>query len=188
MKITGTPPTGRTIRSSSGRNSICTPNFGRRGSLTDFDILVGSREVPIKVDKLVLAAHFEYFMTMFTSEYAESISGEVHLPFVGPEDLKLILRYAYCGEVNLTKENVFKMAVLTSYFGCENLLGRCCGYIIDFIDLENCTKLVEMASLLYISKLQQRCVDFIIDNLLKVNCEVRGPESSNSYWSFLNLL
>ena len=79
--------------------------------------------------KLVLAAHFEYFKSMFSSALKESTSTEVHLPFVGPEDLRLMLKYAYSGEANFNKESVFKMVVMANYFGCDNLLDKCSEFI-----------------------------------------------------------
>ena len=89
--------------------------------LTDLTLLVGPNQVPIKVHRLVLAAHFEYFKSMISSGLKESMSTAFHLPFVGPEDFRLILNYAYSGVANLNKENIFKMAVMASYFGCDIL-------------------------------------------------------------------
>ena len=95
-------------------------------------------KVPIKVHKLVLAFHFEYFKSMFTSGLTESTAAEVHLPFVGPEDLMLMLNYAYTGQANFVPENVFRMAVMANYFGSENVINRCCKFIKKFIHFNNC--------------------------------------------------
>ena len=97
--------------------------------LTDLTLLVGSVQVPIKVHKVILAANFEYFRSMFSTGLKESALTEVYLPFVGSEDLRLLLRYAYSGEENLRKENVFQIVTLASYFGCEKLLNKCCEFI-----------------------------------------------------------
>ena len=136
--------------------------------LTDLTLVVGPNQHHIKVHKLVLAAHFRYFLTMFSTGFQESVSGEVYLPFVGPEDLNLILRYAYSGRVSMSRDNVFKIAVLASYFGSENLLEKCCDFVTKLIDLENCVKLVEIAFFLDITKLQEYCVKFIVENLPEV--------------------
>ena len=88
--------------------------------LTDLTLLVGFDQIPIRVHRIILAADLEYFRSMFSGGLKESASTEVHLPFVGPEDLRLLLRYAYSGEENLRKENVFKMATLANYFDVKN--------------------------------------------------------------------
>ena len=76
--------------------------------LTDLTFLVGPDQVPIKVHKVIVVAHFEYFKSMFSGGLKESTSSQVYLLFVGPEDLRLILNYAYSGKANLRKENVFE--------------------------------------------------------------------------------
>ena len=136
--------------------------------LTDLTLLVGPAQVPIKVHRVILAAHFEYFKAMFSTELKESTLTEVHLPFVGPEDLRLLLSYAYSGKANLTKENIFKMVVMASYLGCANLIDRCYTFIKRCINLQNCVQLVEIAFHLNNSKLEKDCVLFIVDHLAEV--------------------
>ena len=103
--------------------------FWEEEFLTDVTLLVGADKVSIKVHRVILAAYFEYFRSMFSTGLKESTSAEVCLPFVGPEDLRLLLRYAYSGEANLSKENVFKMVVMANYFGCKNLMYTCCDFL-----------------------------------------------------------
>ena len=136
--------------------------------LTDLTLLVGPDKIPIKVHKFVLATHFEYFRSMF-SGFKESKSTEVCFPFVGPEDLRLLLKYAYSGEANATKENVFKMAVMANYFGSDDLVNRCCNFIKKFTNVKNCVKLFEMVSDLGVIELRKNCLLFIVDKLPAVN-------------------
>ena len=101
---------------------------------------------------------------MFTCGMMESSQSEVHLPFVSPEDFKPILKYAYCDEVQLTIENVFKMTVLANYFGCRSILDKCCEFIKTFTNTENCVGLLEAAFRLDISQLKKDYVLFVIDH------------------------
>ena len=132
--------------------------------LTDLTLLVGPKQVPIKVHKIILAADFDYFRTMFTCGMMESSQNVVRLPFVSPEDFKPILKYAYSGEVHLNTENVFKMAVLANYFGCKNILDRCCEFIKAFTNTENCVSLLETAFRLDINQLIKVFVQFVVDH------------------------
>ena len=137
--------------------------------LTDLTLLVGPDQVPIKVHKLILAAHFEYFRSMFSPGLKESALNEVRLPFIGPEDFRLILKYAYTDELNLSKDNVFKVAVMANYFGSDNLQDRCCNFVKKFINLKNCLKLFEMVSQLNINQLRRNCLLFLVDKIEEVN-------------------
>ena len=143
--------------------------FWEDGFLTDLTLLVGPDKIPIKVHKFVLATNFEYFRSMFSTGWKESTSSQVHLPFVSPEDLKLLLKYAYSGEMIVTKENVFKMAVMANYFRSEDLLNVCCNFIRKFIDTHNCVKLFKIVSDLGVNKMRQDCLLFTVYHLSKVD-------------------
>ena len=135
--------------------------------LTNLTLLVGPDRIPIKVHDIILATHFEYFRSMFSSGLKESTGTEIPLPCVGPEDFRLILNYAYSGKANATKENVFKMVFLANYFGCDELINRCCNFVKKFINLNNCVKLFKMIS--DINELKKNCLLFIVDRLPEVN-------------------
>lgn len=139
--------------------------FWEEEFLTDLTLLVGSDQIPVKVNRVVLAAHFQYFRSMFSAGLKESASAEVQLPFIGLEDLRLILKYAYSGEANLSKENVFKILLMANYFGSEDLMDRCCDFLKYFTDLQNCVKLLEAAVQMNINKLRKNCTLFILDHL-----------------------
>ena len=136
---------------------------------TDLTLLMGLTKSPIKVHKLVLAAHFHYFKSLFSSGYQESGANEISLPFVGPETFKLILNYAYKGEVNLTERNVFTISVLSNYFGCERLLDKCCEFVKQFTNKDNCVKLLQAADEMNITKMRESCFLFIVDHLEEVD-------------------
>ena len=146
----------------------CYTKFWEDEFLTDLTLLVGPDQVPFKVHRVVLAAHFEYFRSMFSAGLKESTLTEVPLPCIGPEDLRLILKYSYSGAANLNKENVFKMMLLANYFGSEDLLDRCCDLLKHFTDLENCVKLLEAAVQMNINKLRENCTLFIVDHLPEI--------------------
>ena len=119
----------------------------------------------MKVHRVVLAAHFEYFKSVFSVR----LKAEEHLPIVGPEDFRLILKYAYSEELNLSKENMCRMAVMANYFGSKNLTEECCSFIKNFINKQNCFKLVEAAFKLDLNQLKKYSVLFIVDHLPEVN-------------------
>ena len=143
--------------------------FWEEGFLTDLTLLVGPYQVAVRAHKVILSARFEYFRSMFSLGFKESSSAEVCLPFIGPEDLRLLLKYAYRGDIILTKKNVFKMAVMANYFGCDILLDKGCEFIKQFTDVKTCLKLLEAAFQMDIIQLRKNCILFIVDHLPEVN-------------------
>ena len=143
--------------------------FWENEIFTDITLLVGADQVPIKVHRIILAAHFEYFNSMFSTGLKESTSREVSLPFIGLEDLRLLLKYAYNGKANLTKENVFQMTIIANYFGCKNLMDKCCDFLKTFTNVQNCVKLLEVSDRLHLDQVRANCFAFVVDHLPKVD-------------------
>ena len=143
--------------------------FLEDGFLSDVTLLVGPKQDPIRVHRIILAAHFEYFISMFSTGLKESTSAEVHLPFIGPEDLRLILKYVYRGEADLTKENVFKMAIMANYFEGKDLMHKCCNFLKNYTNTQNCVNLLKFAVQMNINQLRRNCFLFIVENLPAVN-------------------
>ena len=145
--------------------------FWEEDFLTDLTLIVGPDKATIRVHRLVLAARLEYFKAMFSVGLNESSAQEVSLPFLGFDDMNLVLKYAYSGEANVTKENVFKMALLANYFGSDDLLNICCNFVKRFTNLNNCIKLFKLADQLNIMQLRENCFLFIVDHLSKINID-----------------
>ena len=143
--------------------------FLEDGFLSDVTLLVGPNQDPIKVHRVILAAHFEYFRSMFSTGLKESTSAEVRLPFIGPEDLRLMLKYVYRGEADLTKENVFKMAIMANYFEGKDLMHKCCNFLKNYTNAQNCVNLLKFAVQMDINQLRRNCFLFIVENLPAVN-------------------
>ena len=143
--------------------------FLEDGFLSDVTLLVGPKQDPITVHRVILAAHFEYFRSMFSTGLKESTSAEVHLPFIGPEYLRLMLKYVYRGEADLTKENVFKMTIMANYFGGKDLMDKCCNFLKNYTDAQNCVNLLKVAVQMDINQLRRNFFLFIVENLPEVN-------------------
>ena len=143
--------------------------FWENEIFTDIILLVGPDQVPIKAHRIILAAHFEYFNSMFSTGLKESTSREVCLPFIGLEDLRLLLKYSYSGKANLTKENVFQMTIMANYFGCKNLMDKCVDFLKTFTNVQNCVKLLEVSDRLHLNQVRANCFVFTVDHLAKIN-------------------
>ena len=142
--------------------------FWENEIFTDITLLVGPDQVPIKAHRIILAAYFEYFRSMFSVGLTDSTSTEVHLPFVDPEDLRLLLKYANNGKANLAKENVFQMLVMANYFGSRNFMNKCCDFLKMFTNVQNCVKLLEVSDQLHLNQVRTNCFVFTVGHLAKV--------------------
>ena len=120
--------------------------------MCDVTLLVGSEKTPFRAHRLVLAAAFDYFKAIF-SEMKDSVPYEMDLPCISPEDMTLLLEFAYKGETDIHQENVHKITILAKHFGAEYLLDQCCRFMSQFKSDRGSSKMVKFAECFEIHKL-----------------------------------
>ena len=118
--------------------------------MCDVTILVGSEKTPFKAHRLVLAAAFDYFKAIFSAEMKDSVA----LPCISPEDMTLLLEFAYKGETDIHQKNVHKVTILAKCFGAEYLLDQCCRFMSQFKRDRGTKKMVKFADCFEIQKLK----------------------------------
>ena len=122
--------------------------------MCDVTLLVGSDKTPFRAHRLVLAAAFNYFKTIFSAEMKDSLPNEVDLSCISPEDMTLLLKFAYKGETDIHQENVHKVTILAKYFGTEYLLDQCCRFMSQFKGDKGSNKMIKFAECYEIQKLK----------------------------------
>ncbi|EXX50194.1 BTB/POZ domain-containing protein [Rhizophagus irregularis DAOM 181602=DAOM 197198] len=100
-------------------------------SKENYDVIIQVGEEPnikeIYAHSLVLRCQSNYFRTAFSSNWAEKIDGKYIFkkPNISSHTFEVILRYLYCGQVDLSVEknglDVLKLLISTDEFGLHTL-------------------------------------------------------------------
>ena len=117
----------------------------------------------------MLASFSEYFRGMFSAGTKESTQKEALLPSVDSETMKELLGYIYSGEITLTSDNIYKIAIAANFFGSEQLVEECGVVMSRLMDHENCVKMLEFADKYNFRKLKDNASSYVLDHLEKIH-------------------
>lgn len=75
----------------------------------------------------------------------EDKTNELKLPDIDTNIFKLLIEYAYSGEIGIIKENVQQLFELSHYFQINKLTEVCAEYMKEHIDISNCLNIKSIA-------------------------------------------
>lgn len=78
-----------------------------------------------------------YFHVHCVFQFDEHDSGEVTLHNIEPDDFDILLKYAYTGNVDISKANVQSCLIAADYFSVEFVKKTCIKFMITNFDLDN---------------------------------------------------
>ncbi|CAH1789316.1 unnamed protein product [Owenia fusiformis] len=140
--------------------------------------------------KLILGAASDVFERMFYGGLKES-QGIIHIPDISRDDFLEILRYIYCGEVQLTAENVLEILHGARKYLVANLEKQCWRYLNDNLCVENACMLLEVAIKFDEDKLKSKCLRVIrqkTDEIIKTESFFRISQNALNMILQLNVL
>jgi hypothetical protein len=95
----------------------------------DIVFLVGPEEKQITAHKSILSSRSGYFHAMFTVGLRESHNETVKKPNINPDVFSEVLRYIYCGKVQLSSSNVIEVLEASAEMDLSLLKKLCLNFI-----------------------------------------------------------
>lgn len=120
--------------------------------MTDFELLT-SDHVIIKAHKAILAAHSPVFCTMLQTDMEEAKTGKVNIPDFDSKNMKELLRFIYCNEVENLTEIDRSLIFAAEKYQIEELKKVCIQSIIKSLTVENVIEALKMSELITKSEL-----------------------------------
>lgn len=142
-------------------------DFRKQGILCDVSITVqGDRT--FLAHRIVLAASSQYFRSLFTfnSQPKASFDHEVHLEWLCPEAMEIILDYIYSGKINLRQDNTEVIMTAATYFVIEGLPEAVIQFLQERLNLVNCFSVLSLADEHCLQELKSSCTRFISANFV----------------------
>ncbi|KAL4657164.1 kelch repeat and BTB domain-containing protein 2 [Arapaima gigas] len=127
--------------------------FYEQKLLTDVVLVVEDAEIPCH--KMVLATCSSYFRAMFTSGLSESKQSHIHLQNMDPATLRIIITYAYTGNLAITDSTVEPLYETACFLQVEDVLLRCREYLVKKINVDNCVRMLSIGDLFCCAELKQ---------------------------------
>ena len=132
--------------------------------LCDLKLQVEDQVLP--VHRSVLAACSQYFYTMFSGELKESNQSTVVLNDIKAATLKLIIDFAYDGEIDINSRNVEDVLSLATQLQFNQVCDLCCNFLEQQLDVRNCINIRSFAALYHCTSFIIK-IDFFIENNFK---------------------
>ncbi|XP_006000205.1 kelch repeat and BTB domain-containing protein 2 [Latimeria chalumnae] len=127
--------------------------FYEQQLLTDIVLIVEGTE--FSCHKMVLATCSSYFRAMFMSGLSESRQTHIHLRNVDAATLRIIITYAYTGNLAINDSTVEQLYETACFLQVEDVIQRSREYLIKKINAENCVRLLSFADLFSCEELKQ---------------------------------
>ncbi|KAF4076831.1 hypothetical protein AMELA_G00219570 [Ameiurus melas] len=125
------------------------------------DCILKIKDQDFPCHKLVLAASSPYFKAMFLSDLEESKKREVVLKDVDPDIMRMILRYLYTCDINLTEQNVQDIFMAANMYQIPSIFSVCVSYLEHKMVLSNCLAIFRLGLLLECPRLASKARDYI---------------------------
>ncbi|XP_062586828.1 BTB/POZ domain-containing protein 6-like [Saccostrea cucullata] len=120
---------------------------------------VGKEEKLVRAHKYVLASRSPVFDAMFYGDLAEA--KEIKIPDIEPPSFDVLLRFVYCGEVEVNKETAIGALYAAEKYDIEALKKATISYLKSNITTETVCTFLENAKLFHLERLTKKCIEFI---------------------------
>jgi len=158
----------------------------QQGFMNDFIIVTaGQKEVPCHA--IVLAANSEYFEGMLAHDSKEKQEGRVELLDLEKETCQIILKYLYTGcldEKDATMQ-LYKQSDKLLFLQLKDVLSK---HLCQYIDMDNCIKILQLADGTNDENLKSVAADFINENTEELIHRMKTDiYKDHDLWSYLQL-
>ncbi|XP_062578644.1 BTB/POZ domain-containing protein 2-like [Saccostrea cucullata] len=128
----------------------------------DVTFRVGKEEKLIHAHKYVLASRSPVFDAMLYGDLAEA--KEIKIPDIESSAFHVLLRFLYCGDVDVTEDTVIGALYAAEKYDAEELKKASKLYLDQNITTETVCSIIESAKLFNFENLTEKCMDFIEEN------------------------
>ena len=128
----------------------------------------GDDQARLKAHRNVLCAASPFFYNALNSDMKEKREGEIRLEETSKASMEEVLDYLYTGHVDISKENAFELFAQADYFLIPSLKALSRKFILQTLDLSNCTMAYYFAIRYQWEELQNGARDFIFANFVAV--------------------
>ncbi|XP_048749896.2 BTB/POZ domain-containing protein 2-like [Ostrea edulis] len=125
----------------------------------DVTFRVGKEGKLVRAHKYVLSSRSPVFDAMLYGDLAESY--DIIVPDIEPSSFDALLRFVYCGDVDLCPDTVTSVLYAADKYGVDDLVTKIKSYLDQNITNETVLIILESAKLFNFEDLLQKCKSFI---------------------------
>ena len=112
----------------------------------DVTLKIG-KDRKLRAHRAVLALSSNYFEALFGTNWVEGKSNEVELLGFDEDAITSLVRFAYSGTVEITKDNVQFLLEVANYLGIEFVQKECIRFLEENLNKNNCLSALQIADM-----------------------------------------
>ena len=149
------------------------------------DYTLKADEESFAVHKVVMVACSDYFQAMLTSNMKECHENVVDLKGITANGLRIIVDFAYTGELKLNTQNVEDVLSAATHLQVSDAMDLCSKYLETSISVRNCVDILNIAELYSLDPLHQAATRFMLHNFEELAESEQFPMLNSSQLSQL---
>lgn len=149
------------------------------GTECDFTIKVGSNT--LQVHRVVIRAASEYFDRMLSHDTLENQNSTVNMKDVDFASVKKCVDFMYTGEIDVTKENVKGLLLVSSVFQLDSVLEEVAKILEDRLNAVEFFHIRESSVLYNLESLKEACDKYALENLEDIIKEEKFGDLDGDY-------
>ncbi|VDI43597.1 BTB/POZ domain-containing protein 3/6 [Mytilus galloprovincialis] len=131
----------------------------------DLIFKVGAEQSTVKVHKFMLASRSPVFYTMFEGGFPEK--GEVIVPDVNLGTFKVLLKYIYSDELDLSLDNIQEVLYVAEKYMIPEMKNECAVLLSSSVETSNASLVIDIASKFHLQDLRNKGLDHIQYNAVE---------------------
>ena len=135
------------------------------------DVVVRSGDTKIAAHRVVLAGCSEYFRAALAGTMKESGQREISLDCVDGETLRVLIDFAYTGQVNVSEGTVVGLLVAANQLEMTDITALCCEYLRQSMGVENALGILQIAGDYGCATLHEEAERFVFRHFERISKE-----------------
>lgn len=141
----------------------------KKEKFCDVTLKIG-KERKLRAHRVVLALSSRYFEALLGTNWEESRSEEVELLGFDENAVTNLVRFAYSGSIDITKDNVQFLLEAANYLGIEFVQKACTGFILDEnLDADTCLGALQIADMFALEPLREEAKVYALRHFTEVS-------------------
>ena len=141
----------------------------KENKFCDVTLKIG-RDRKLRAHRVVLALSSRYFEALLGTKWEEGRSEEVELLGFDENAVTNLVRFAYSGSIDITKDNVKFLLEAANYLEIEFVQKACTGFILDEdLDTDTCLGALQIADMFALEPLREEAKRYALRHFTEVS-------------------
>lgn len=124
------------------------------GRYSDVSLKIGHQRT-LRAHRVILASFTPYFEALLGDSWEEGRKDELEIQGLDEDAVSSLIKFAYCGSIQINKDNVQTLLEAANYLGVEFVKNSCANFLKDVVDDKTCLGIWQLAVIFSLEELSE---------------------------------